>query len=461
MNKIRKFFKIEERQSTIKREIVGGITTFLAMAYILFVNPSILAAAGMNPDGVFLATALAAAFATLAMALIANLPIALAPGMGLNAFFAFTLVIGMGLSWQKALAAVLVSGVLYLIISLVGLRKLIVKSIPQSLKYAVGAGIGFFIAFVGLTSSGIIIADGSTFVALGDLGSPVVLLALFGIFLVVALLSLKVKGAILLGMVGTAVLGIILGLLKVEGMPVYGGIIGATPSFNGMFGKAFSEIGWVLTTGAGWIAIISFLFVDFFDTAGTLLSVTNQMDFLTEKDIDKANIVDATSTIAGAILGTSTTTSYIESLAGTAAGARTGLASVVTGLLFVLAIFFAPLLSVVTASVTTCALVIVGVMMTKSLAKIEWEDWPIAVAAFVTIIFMILTYSISNGIGFGFIAYIIAMLSSRTDKDVVQEDLEGNELKKKKTRSRAKEVHWMFYVVGGLFVLYYVLSIFI
>lgn len=459
MNKIKKFFKIEERQTTIKREIVGGLTTFLAMAYILFVNPTILADAGMNPDGVFLATALAAAFATLAMALLANLPVGLAPGMGLNAFFTYTLVIGMGLTWQKALAAVLVSGVLYLIISLVGLRKLIVQSIPQSLKYAVGAGIGFFIAFVGLTSSGIIVADPATYVTLGNLGDPVVLLALFGIFLTIVLLSIKVKGAILLGMVGTAVLGIILGLLKVPGMPVYGGIIGASPSFNGMFGKAFSEIGWVLTSGVGWIAIVSFLFVDFFDTAGTLLSVTSQMDFLTEKDIDKANIVDASATIAGAVLGTSTTTSYIESLAGTAAGARTGLASVVTGLLFILAIFFAPLLSVVTASVTTCALVIVGVMMTKSLAKVEWEDWPIAVAAFVTITFMILTYSISNGIGFGFITYIVAMLASR--KDLVDANELVNTQGKKKKCSRAGEVHWMFYVVGGLFVLYYLLSVFI
>lgn len=436
MTKIKKFFKLEERQSTIRREVVGGITTFLAMAYILFVNPSILAATGMNPDGVFLATALAAAFATLAMALIANLPIGLAPGMGLNAFFAFTLVIGMGLTWEKALAAVLVSGVLYLIISLVGLRKLIVQSIPQSLKYAVGAGIGFFIAFVGLTSAKIIQADPATFVTLGDLASPTVLLALFGILLAVALLSLKVKGAILFSMLGTAVLGIILGLLKVDGMPVYGGVLSANLGFHGLFGKAFTELGWVLTSATGWLAIISFLFVDFFDTAGTLLSVTSQMEFLTEEDIDKANLVDATSTIAGAILGTSTTTSYIESLSGTAAGARTGLASVVTGLLFVLAIFFAPLLSVVTPAVTASAMVIVGVMMTKSLGKVEWDVWPIAFASFITIIFMILTYSISNGIGFGFIAYIVAMIFSK----------------------KAKEVHWMMYVVSGLFVVYYMLT---
>lgn len=412
------FFRIKERNSTFSREIVGGITTFLAMAYILFVNPSILAATGMSQDGVFLATALAAAFATLAMALIANLPVGLAPGMGLNAFFTFTLVFGMGITWEKALAAVFVSGILYLIICLVGIRKKIVNAIPQSLKYAVGAGIGFFIAFVGLQGAGIIVTDGSTLVALGDLSSPTVLLAIFGIVLTIVLLSLKIKGGILLGILGTAIVGVVMGLFGVGGMPVYGGVISGNIGFDGVFGKVFGELGWVLTSGVGWVAILSFLFVDFFDTAGTLLSVTNQMDFLTEKDIDKANIVDATSTVVGSVLGTSTTTSYIESLAGTAAGARTGFASIITGLLFVLAIFFAPLLSIITPAVTASALVIVGVMMTKSLGKIEWEHLPVAIGAFITIIFMILTYSISNGIGFGFIAYVIAMVASKKGKQV-------------------------------------------
>jgi len=412
------FFRIKERNSTFSREIVGGITTFLAMAYILFVNPSILAATGMSQDGVFLATALAAAFATLAMALIANLPIGLAPGMGLNAFFTFTLVSGMGLTWEKALAAVFVSGIIYLIISLAGIRKKIVNAIPQSLKYAVGAGIGFFIAFVGLQGAGIIVTDGATLVTLGDLSSPTVLLAIFGIVLTIVLLSLKIKGGILLGILGTAIVGVVMGLFGVGGMPVYGGVISANIGFDGVFGKVFGELGWVLTSGIGWVAILSFLFVDFFDTAGTLLSVTSQMDFLTEKDIDKANIVDATSTVVGSVLGTSTTTSYIESLAGTAAGARTGFASIITGLLFVLAIFFAPLLSVITPAVTASALVIVGVMMTKSLGKIEWEHLPVAIGAFITIIFMILTYSISNGIGFGFIAYVIAMVASKKGKQV-------------------------------------------
>lgn len=238
------FFRIKERNSTFSREIVGGITTFLAMAYILFVNPSILAATGMSQDGVFLATALAAAFATLAMALIANLPIGLAPGMGLNAFFTFTLVLGgMGLTWEKALAAVFVSGILYLIISLAGIRKKIVNAIPQSLKYAVGAGIGFFIAFVGLQGAGIIVTDGATLVALGDLSNPTVLLAIFGVVLTIVLLSLKIKGGILLGMLGTAIIGVVIGLFGVSGMPVYGGIISGNIGFDGVFGKVFGELG--------------------------------------------------------------------------------------------------------------------------------------------------------------------------------------------------------------------------
>lgn len=237
------FFRIKERNSTFSREIVGGITTFLAMAYILFVNPSILALTGMSQDGVFLATALAAAFATLAMALIANLPIGLAPGMGLNAFFTFTLVLGMGLTWEKALAAVFVSGILYLIISLAGIRKKIVNAIPQSLKYAVGAGIGFFIAFVGLQGAGIIVTDVSTLVTLGDLSSPTVLLAIFGIVLTIVLLSLKIKGGILLGILGTAIVGVVIGLFGVGGMPVYDRIISGNIGFDGVFGKVFGELG--------------------------------------------------------------------------------------------------------------------------------------------------------------------------------------------------------------------------
>jgi AGZA family xanthine/uracil permease-like MFS transporter len=431
---IKKFFKIEERGSSIRIEILGGLTTFLAMAYILFVNPMILSVTGMPIAGLFLATALAAALGTLLMAFIGKMPVALAPGMGLNAFFAFTLVLGMGFSWQEGLAAIFVSGILYLIISLVGLRKLIVKSIPQSMKYAVAAGIGFFIAFIGLVNGGIIVGNPATLVSLGNLGDPTVLLAVFGILLTIVLLALKLRGAVFFGVVITGVVGIIAGLLGVLGMPAFGGIIGGTPSFEGLFGALFGSLIPIITSPVGWIAIISFLFVDFFDTAGTLMAVTGQMPFLTEKDIDRANIVDATSTVVGSVFGTSTTTSYIESLAGTGTGARTGLASVITGLMFLLSIFFYPLLSVITPAVTAAAMVIVGTMMASSIGKIKWDDWAVGLAAFITIITMILTYSISNGIGFGFITYIIAMVASK----------------------RWREVHWMFYIVGVMFLAHYI-----
>lgn len=434
MNKIKSFFKFEERGASFRAEIIGGLTTFLAMAYIIFVNPEILSATGMSKEGVFLATTLTAGIATIAMGLIGRMPIGLAPGMGLNAFFAFTLVISMGLSWQEALAAVFVSGILYLIISVAGLRKMIVQSIPQSLKYAVGAGIGMFIAFIGLINGGIIVGDPNTLVSLGDLGTPATMLALFGIVLTIVLLALKLKGAVFLGLVGTAIFGIILGLFGVNAMPVFDGVIGGRPTFDGLFGGFTQGLKFVLTTGVGWVAILSFLFVDFFDTAGTLMAVTGQMPFLDEEDIDRANIIDASATIVGSVLGTSTTTSYIESLSGTGAGARTGLASVVTGLLFLLSIFFYPLLSVVTPAVTCAAMVIVGTMMATSIGKIEWNDWAIGIAAFVTIIMMILTYSISHGIGFGFMTYALAMVASK----------------------RYKEVSPVFYTVSILFLLYYI-----
>lgn len=433
---IKKFFKIDERKTSIKIEVIGGVTTFLTMAYILFVNPAIMTAFGsietLDFQAVFLATALSAAVATIVMGLWANLPVALAPGMGLNAFFAFTIVFGMGYSWEEALAAVFISGVLYLIISLTGVRRKVVNVIPLSLKYAIGAGIGMFIAYIGLVNVGIIVAGGGTPTALGDLSNPITLLALFGIVLTIILLALKVRAAVFFGLVGTAILGIIVGLFGVAGMPVYSGILGSVPSLAPTFGKAFGEVIPMLITPTGWFVIFAFLFVDFFDTSGTLIAVTSQMEGITEEDIQKANVVDAGATIFGSVLGTSTTTSYIESLSGVGAGARTGLASVVTGLLFILSIFFTPLLSIVTASVTAAAMIIVGTMMAAGIGKIEWDKWPIAIASFITILAMVLTYSISDGIGFGFLTYLLVMVSSK----------------------RGKEVSPILYGVGVLFILY-------
>jgi adenine/guanine/hypoxanthine permease len=409
------------------------------MAYILFVNPAIMTAFGgietLDFQAVFLATALSAALGTIVMGLWANLPIALAPGMGLNAFFSFTIVFGMGYSWEQALAAVLISGVLYLIISLTGVRRKVVNAIPISLKYAIGAGIGMFIAYIGLYNVGIITRHGGTPTSLGDLSNPVALLALFGIVLTIVLLALKVRAAVFFGLVGTAFVGLVAGLLGIANMPVYTGIIGSIPSLAPTFGKAFSEIIPMIVTPAGWFAVFAFLFVDFFDTSGTLIAVTGQMENVSEEDIQKANVVDSSATVVGAILGTSTTTSYIESLSGIGAGARTGLASVITGLLFLFSILFTPLLTFVTAGVTAAAMVIVGTMMAASIGKIEWDKWPIAIASFITILTMVLTFSISDGIGFGFLTYLLVMVASK----------------------RWKEVHPLLYGVGGFFIFYLVL----
>ena len=425
MEFIKKYFRIEERGTTIGKELLGGLTTFLTMAYILFANPSLMGGvvsdgaggtiqlvAGLDLNAVFLATALAAGLATLAMGLYAKLPVALAPGMGLNAFFSFTIVVNMGYSWEEALAAVLVSGALYLIVTLTGLRQKIVSAIPQSLKYAIGAGIGFFIAYIGLVNVGIVINTGGTNTSLGDLTNPVAILALFGIIVTMVLLALKVRAAVFFGLVITAVVGLILGEgFGVANMPVFNGLVDSVPSLS-------PTLGGLLSTAGGWFAIFAFLFVDFFDTSGTLMAVTGQMENVTEDDLQKANVVDASATVVGSVLGTSTVTSYIESLSGVGAGARTGLASVFTGVLFLLSIFLSPLLSLITPSVTAAAMVIVGTMMATSIGKIEWNKWEISIASFMTILVMILSYSISDGIGFGFLTYVVVMIAGRKAKEV-------------------------------------------
>ncbi|MBU1142680.1 MAG: NCS2 family permease [Firmicutes bacterium] len=400
------------------------------MAYILFVNPSLMGGVimvdgnsiqlveGLDLGAVFLATALAAGIGTIAMGLFAKLPVALAPGMGLNAFFSFTVCVALDFSWDEALAAVLISGILYLIVTLTGFRAKVVKAIPQSLKYAIGSGIGFFIAYIGLVNVGIIVNNGGTNTSIGDLTNPVALLALFGIVITMILLAIKVRAAVFFGLVVTAVVGLIFGLFGVSGMPALPTFGGSLPSLTPTLGKAFLAIGGLLSVPAGWFAIFAFLFVDFFDTSGTLMAVTGQMENVSEEDLQKANIVDSSATVVGAVLGTSTVTSYIESLSGVGAGARTGLASVVTGVLFLLSIFLAPFLSLVTAGVTAAAMVIVGTMMAASIGKIEWDKWPIAIASFMTILVMILSYSISDGIGFGFVTYAVVMLASRKGKEV-------------------------------------------
>lgn len=411
---LEKFFKLGEKNTNVRTEIIAGITTFLAMAYILGVNPNILGDAGMDKHSVFMATAIASGIASILMGLIANYPVALAPGMGVNAFFTYTVCLKMGHSWETALAAVFVSGLVFIVISLTGIRKMIINAIPVQMKLAIGAGIGFFIAFVGLKNAGIIVADPSTFVALGNFKTPTVLLAVVGILITIALICKKVPAAVFVGMIITAVLGLILGATGAEGMPALPDTLFTTDfSLNaaGSFVNGFSEL--FANPGDAFVIIFSFLFVDFFDTAGTLVAIANKIGLVNEKgeleNIERALVADAVGTVAGAALGTSTVTSFVESTSGVGVGGRTGLTAVTSGLLFFVSILFAPLvLATVTNAVTAPALVVVGIMMAQQLKGIDWDDFPIASAAFVTIAVMILGYSITNGIALGFIVFAVA-----------------------------------------------------
>ncbi|MDD4389127.1 MAG: NCS2 family permease [Bacilli bacterium] len=340
MDKIKAFFKFEERKTTIWAELIGGLVTFLAMVYILPVNADILSQSGMNFAAVFAATALSAAIATLLMGLFANYPVALAPGMGVNAFFTYTVVTGLGMPWEQALAEVLISGILFLIISVTGLRRKVINAIPKDLKLAVGAGIGFFIAFIGLKNAGIVVSNPSTFVTLGNLAHPTVLLGLFGIVLVFVLYSLDNKisrFAVIISIVATALLGWLLGAFFPSAlkdlMPRYGGEnLGSISDISKTFGKCFGALPALLSNPLAYAVIFTFLFVDFFDTAGTLVAVGQDAKLLDENgeliDGDKAMFSDAVGTVAGAVLGTSTVTSYVESTTGIQSGARTGLSSV-------------------------------------------------------------------------------------------------------------------------------------
>ncbi len=423
MNSLNKFFKLEEKHTSVKTEMLAGLTTFLAMAYILGVNPAILGDAGMDIPAVFMATALSAAVASILMGLIANYPVALASGMGVNALFAYTVCGQMGMSWQAALAAVFISGLIFVVISVTGIRKLIIDAIPVQLKLAIGAGIGFFIAFVGFKNAGIIVANPSTFVGLGNFTDPTVLLAVVGLLITIGLVVKKVPAAVFVSMVITAVIGIICGAFGIDGMPALPeswamnfdmSTVGAfTSGFGELFANPMNAI----------VIIFSFLFVDFFDTAGTLVAIGNEIGLVNSKGelegAEQALLADSIGTVFGAVLGTSTVTSFVESTSGVGVGGRTGLTAVTAGVLFALSVFISPiLLSAITNAVTAPALIIVGVMMAQQLKGIEWDNMIYAVSAFVTVIAMILTYSISNGIAFGFIAYAVSMIAAKKTKEV-------------------------------------------
>lgn len=422
---LEKIFKLKQKKTNVKTEIIAGLTTFLSMAYILGVNPGIIGGdiTGMPMNSVFMATAISSAVASILMGLLANYPVGLAPGMGVNALFTYTVCLVYGYTYQEALAAVMVSGLVFIAISLTGVRKLIINAIPKNLKLAIGSGIGFFIAFIALKNAGIVVASEATFVALGNFKDPVVLLAIFGIVFTVILMVKKVNAAPFWGLVVTAILGVALGMAGFEGMPsLPANFITTDFSMETLF--AFKDGFAGLFAHSNWFVVVfSFLFVDFFDTAGTLVAVGNRIGLVDEdgkmEGIEKALVADSVGTVVGAALGTSTVTSFVESGAGVAAGGRTGLTAVTTGICFLLSIFISPVvLSLATNAVTAPAIFVVGILMAEQLKEIEWEDVGVAAYAFVTIIFMVLAYSISDGLALGFVVYGIVMLAGKRVKEV-------------------------------------------
>ena len=413
-----KFFQLKERGTTVSKEVVGGITTFLAMAYILAVNPGILSESGLPWGGVFTATAISAAIAPLVMALLANLPVALAPGLGLNAFFTYSVVLGMGCSYKLALTAVLLEGILFIVLSLCGVREAIVKSIPDGIKKAVAVGIGLFITIIGLVNAGICSKDTGTFIGFvnfaGDNHAAIV--AILGLIITIALYTLNVKGSILLGIIITTIIGIPFGVTTIpENFKPF-----STPAAPVLF--AFDFAGIAENIGRFFVIFFTFLFTDMFDTIGTLLGVAEQGNLKDEsgniKNSKEALLADAVGTVAGACLGTSTVTSFVESSSGVAAGARTGLASVVTAVLFLLALFLSPLFWLIPAAATAPALIFVGYLMMKSVVGIKFDNPTEGIPAFVTIMTMPFAYSISKGIMFGIIAYVIAKVAGKKAKEI-------------------------------------------
>lgn len=447
-----KLFHLKENKTTVKTEIMAGITTFLAMAYILAVNPGMLGDAGMNSQGVFMATALSAAIATFIMAFLANYPIALASGMGLNAYFAYTICLGELAAetdpWKIALTAILVEGFIFIILSAFKFRETLVNCIPANLKFGITTGIGLFITFIGLQNAGIVAADGATKVTLGSIGNAAVALALIGVVIIGAMLYFNVKGAILWGILITWVLGIIAeltgwyavdpaaGVYSV--LPNITGISDFLPSFGALADTAFKfDFAFVAGHFAQFAVIVfAFLFVDLFDTVGTLIGVAAKGDLLDEKGqlprVGKALMADAVGTVAGACLGTSTVTSYVESSAGVAEGGRTGLTAATTGVMFLLSMFLWPIFGAIPGFATAPALIIVGLFMMSSVSKVKFEgDMADVLGAFVAIIMMPFTYSIANGIMFGILTWMVLKI----------------------VRGKFKDIHPVMWVVFALFVL--------
>ncbi len=416
---MKQFFKLEENNTNVKTEVLAGITTFMTMAYILVVNPIILSETGMDFGGIFTATALSALVATLMMALYANYPFALAPGMGLNAFFAFTVVLGpMGKPWEFALTAVLIEGIIFILLSFIKAREAIFESIPLNLKNAVSVGIGLFISFIGLSGAGIVKAGNGTLVALGELTSGAPLLAIIGIIITGLLLIKNVKGALLIGIVITTIIGIPMGVTILP--ENFNTIVSMPPSLKDV---AFKFVGFdQIFSFEMLVVVFTFLFVDIFDTVGTLAGVATKANMLDEEGklprVGAALMSDAVGTIVGACLGTSTVTTYVESASGVAEGGRTGMTSLVTAAMFGVALFFAPLFTLVPSAATAPALVIVGLFMMSPITKIDFNDYTEAIPAFLTIVMMPFAYSIAEGIVFGMVSYVILKAISGKFKDI-------------------------------------------
>lgn len=439
-NFLNRFFKLEEKKTSFHMEMVGGVTTFMTMSYIIFVQPAILSVAGMDKGAVMFATCISSALATLLMGILAKYPIALAPAMGHNVFFAVIVCGTMGYSWQVALGAVFLSGTIFIILSALGVWEDLVASVPDSLKHAIAVGIGLFIALLGLEYGGLVVDAPGVLVALGDLTSKPVTLVLFGVVLISVLMTLRIRGAILIGILATAILGVPLGIVK------YHGILAAPPNVGPTLFKL--DILGALNTGLITVVFI-FFFLDLFDTMGTLIGVSGPAGFLKKGKLPRANqamLSDAIGTVGGALLGTSTVTSYIESTTGISQGARTGLANIFTSFLFIVALFFSPLAEMIGGDynhnglilkpVIAPPLIIVGYLMMKCVVWIDWEDLTEAIPAFLTIIIMPLTLSITEGIAFGFISYSLLKLVT----------------------GKAKEVHWLIYLFSVLFIIRYLIK---
>lgn len=431
INWLEKMFHLKKNGTSVRVEFRAAVVTFLAMSYILFLNPQILSEAGIPKNAAFFATIMSASFASIIMGFRANLPIVLAPGMGLNAFLTFGVVKGLGYSWQQALAAIFVSGIIFIIIGATGLRKTIIQAIPDVLKDAVAVGIGFFIAFVGLKNAGIIVAHDATIVGLGNLNQPSTIITIIMLFLTIVLLIKKVKSAIFIGMFVGIILNLITGVSQFNFSPQVFNV----EMFSAV-GAFFPALKSGLLTPSFYGVVLAFLFVDFFDTAGTLIAITSRLGLPINKEgmvdgMSDALIVDASATTFGAMIGTSSVTAFSESLAGVAAGGKTGLMAIFTGLFFLLSIVIAPFLQIVHVNVTAPALIIVGCMMTQSFANIDLRKLPNAIITFLTVIITVLTYSIAKGIAFGVITYTIIKIA------------EG----------KYKEIHWIMYILTCLFII--------